>query len=468
MGNLLAWLLVIGGIIAAVTAGITTTLWIQYFILRRWRARVRLPDPVAYTDVPSYRCDKEIILRIHSSKPVRILFNRCGAREFSAVHTMEAQPSLQSRVMDRWLGFDWKPSAVLAPNTLAPGLYRIDIEHREDPARKWSMLLIVKQAVPHAVVVVASTNTWNAYNDFGGLSNYADRATPQPLKAIRALMMYFDLRVRIGDKHWLTAVPLPERRPNRAIHADLIADPRESSHLARGEAALIRFLETEGIAYTVVSDRDFGYELSAYQVRLIIFNTHSEYWSEEMLGRLNEFIDRGISVAFISGNNMYRKVQFLQTAISVIEWMTPPEQVVPLIGTYYDAYGYKTFDAYQVVDASHWCFEGIPVEEGSEFGHGNTSRRGASGWETDKIRTGTHGFRVVAVGKNSEGPAFMVCRDLQDSFVFAVGSVSFTPCLDDDPVIRKLMCNLVRRALAARLNLQEAEERINNVAVRRE
>ncbi len=86
MGNSLAWMLVIGGIIAAVTAGITTALWIQYFILRRWRARVRLPDPVAYTDVPSYRCDKEIILRIHSSKPIRILFNRCGAREFSAAN----------------------------------------------------------------------------------------------------------------------------------------------------------------------------------------------------------------------------------------------------------------------------------------------------------------------------------------------------------------------------------------------
>jgi hypothetical protein len=463
MGNLLAWVLVVGGAIAAATAGITAALWVQYFILRRWRARVRLPDPVAYADVPSFRCDQEIIMRIHSTKPVRIVFHRCGATEFAAVHTMEAQASLQSRVMDRWRGFNWKPSATLAPNTLAPGLYRADIEHREDPASKWSMLLIVRHTTVQPVVVVASTNTWNAYNDFGGLSNYADRATPQPLKALRALLMYFDVKVRIGDKHWLTAVPLPERRPNGALHADLKADPREPSHLGRAEAALIRFLEREGVDHTIISDRDFAYELCPSRVRLVIFNTHSEYWSEEMLGRLNEFINRGISVVFLSGNNMYRKVQFLETGSSVISWMTPPEEVVPLIGSYYDAYGYKTYDAYRVADASHWCFEGISVEDGSEFGHGNANRRGASGWETDKIRTGAKGFHVVAVGKNSEGPAFMVCRDSEASFVFTVGSVSFTPCLDDDPVIQKLVLNLVRRGLAAGVetNLEQVEGRMN-------
>src|SRR5258708_22936564 len=114
------------------------------------------------------------------------------------------------------------------------------------------MLLIMKQAGPHAVVVVASTNTWNAYNDFGGLSNYADRPTPHPLKAIRALMMYFDLRVRIGDKHWLTAGPLPSDTPPRGIQPDLIRAPRLTFHPAPGGVLPLRLSERRGNGHTRV------------------------------------------------------------------------------------------------------------------------------------------------------------------------------------------------------------------------
>lgn len=445
MNNVLGWSLVFGVVVAAIAAAE----WYQFFVRRRWRTRVRLPDPVAYTDVPSFCCNTEIVLRIHSSKPVNIRFSRCGAAEFIPVHNMDTPASPQSRTMHRWQGFHWKASAVLPANTLAPGYYRIDIAHRDDVSRRWCMPLIVSHSTSESVVVVASTNTWNAYNDFGGLSNYRDRATPQPLKIIRTLLTYFNLRIRIGDRHWLLGVPLPERRPNAPIHRDLVDHSSGASHLAREEAALIRFLEREGIAYTVISDRDFAYDLIATRTRLLIFNTHSEYWSEEMIGRLDEFIQRGISVAFLSGNNMYRKVQFLHMAISVIDRMTPSEQVVPLIGTYYDSSGFLTYDAYRVTDASHWCFEGVPVGEGSEFGQGNAKRPAASGYETDKIRQGDREFRVVAVGKNSEGPAFMVSRDLPGGgFVFTVGSVSFTPCLDDDRIIQKLVLNLVRRALS--------------------
>jgi hypothetical protein len=369
---------------------------------------------------------------------------------------MDAPASLQSRTMDRWRGFDWKASVRLAPHTLGPGFYRIDIKHQDDSSRRWCMSLIVKDHTSQPVIVVASTNTWNAYNEFGGLSNYLDNATPQPLKIIRALLMYFHVRIRIGDKHWISAVPLPERRPNLCIHRDLADDSGSASNLARGEAALIRFLEREGIAYTVISDRDFAYDMTASRTRLLMFNTHSEYWSEEMMGRLDEFIHRDVAVIFLSGNNLYRKVQFTESGVSVIDSMMPEEQVVPLIGTYYDAAGYQTFDAYRVVDASHWCFKGLAVHEGSEFGQGTASRPGASGYETDKIRSGGNGFRVVAVGKNTEGPAFMACRDLSGgAFVFTVGSVSFSRCLDDDSIIQGLVLNLIRRGLGNRASAED-------------
>ncbi|MGH9689158.1 MAG: N,N-dimethylformamidase beta subunit family domain-containing protein, partial [Candidatus Acidiferrales bacterium] len=370
MADVVAWALVI----AIALGGIAGAEWVQLFARRRWHVRVKLPDPVAYTDAPSFFADSEIAIRIHSSKPVRVRWSRCGQEKFELVKELNASASPQSRSMDRWHGFDWAPSAVLLANSLEPGYYRVDIEHQDDASRQWCMAVIVRDRASQPVLVVASTNTWNAYNDFGGLSNYKDHSTPQPLKLIRSLAIHLNLKIRIAERHWLLAVPLPERRPNAPVHRDLRDPSGAPSHLAREEAALIRFLEREAVAYSVISDRDFALDPNASQTRLIIFNTHSEYWSEEMIGRVEEFIQRGTSVAFLSGNNMYRKVQFLDKAIVVTDQLTPPEQVVPLIGSYYDPLGYRTFAAYRIADAGHWCWEGLSVQNGSEFGEGNARR----------------------------------------------------------------------------------------------
>ena len=459
MVDLIAWLI----FLAAAIILIACLECLDLFILRRWRSSIRLPDPVAYTDVPSFAADSEIILRVHSTKPARVNFSRCGSAGFAPVHNTQVGAAKQNRLMHRWLGFNWQPSLALPPNTLTPGFYRIDIEHNDNPANRWSMILVVSApaAQTRPIVVVASTNTWNAYNDFGGLSNYRDSATPPPLNLFRSLLMYFNLRPRVGDRHWLVAVPLPERRPNSAIHNDLIDTANRPSHLAREEAALIRFLESEGARYNVISDRHFAFSPPSSQTRLLIFNTHSEYWSEEMIARLAECIRRGVSVAFLSGNNLFRKVQFLRDAISVIDRATPPDQIVPLIGTYYDALGYMTYAPYRVVEPGHWCFAGLGLGEGSEFGAATAKHPAGSGYETDKLRftaaTATStavpsagDFRTLAIGKNPEGPAFMVCRDTGGgSFVFTAGSVAFAPCIDDDPAIQQLVRNLVDRALQA-------------------
>ena len=473
MESLVAWLIFLFGVICFI-AGVEC---IELFIRRRWHSNVRLPDPVAYTDSPSFPADASIILRVHSSQATHIRFNRCGASGYVQVHETRGPATTQTRSMHRWEGFDWQPTITLPPYTLSPGLYFIEISHANTPAVRWCMNIVVSPpaataampAPPHTpIVVVASTNTWNAYNDFGGLSNYTDHATPPPLNFFRAILMYFSVRLRVGDRHWLLAVPLPERRPNLAIHNEH-TDPNRPLHLARAESALIRFLESENVAYSIISDRDFAFSLPVDSTRLLIFNTHSEYWSEEMLARLAEFICRGVSVAFLSGNNIYRKVQFLRDAISVIARMTPPAEIAPLIGTYYDAAGYLTYDSYRVLDPDHWSFAGTNAHEGTEFGAATDKHPAASGYETDKIRLAVSpsspvvtdpaalGFRTLAVGKNPEGPAFMVCRDLPNgAFVFSTGSVAFAPCVEDDPAIQNVVRNLLRRALQANSNSTDA------------
>ena len=422
--------------------------YVQLFLRRRWRRHVRLPDPSAFTD-SSVRADQAIAIYVHSSKPVRITFSRCAKDGFAASLTVDAATSVQSRIMDVWKGFHWRPSATLPGNSLAPGFYRVDVEHQEDRGAIWHSCLLVKDVRPTPVVVIASTNTWNAYNAFGGLSNYRDGITPFPLRLMWLALRLLNTKIRVADRHWIPAVPLSERRPNAAIHQDFASESGTFSHLARAESALIRCLEQDGIAYSVASDRDFASSTALAHTRLLIFNTHSEYWSDEMIGRLAEACSRGISILFLSGNNMYRKVQLLADAIVVIDFRTSQSLVSPLLGASYDSCGYQTYEGYRAVDPHHWSLAGIGLGGDGEFGNATAERPGASGYETDKLRPESDGFRVVAIGKNPEGPAYMVVRDLPNGgFIFNVGSVGFAARLEDDPVIRALVRGLVRRALA--------------------
>jgi hypothetical protein len=71
------------------------------------------------------------------------------------------------------------------------------------------------------VAVIASTNAWQAYNHFAGLSNYIDTATPQPLRLVMMAARRLNLRWPIGAKYVFPIVPLPVARPNPGLDIDL-------------------------------------------------------------------------------------------------------------------------------------------------------------------------------------------------------------------------------------------------------
>jgi hypothetical protein len=77
-------------------------------------------------------------------------------------------------------------------------------------------------------------------------------------------------------------------------------------------------------------------------------------------------------------------------------------------------------------------------------------RIGASGWETDKLTAWSDRFELLAMGENAEGPAAMVFGDTPaGGWVFNAASVSFTSLIGVDPVIDRLVLNLVADAAAS-------------------
>ncbi len=433
---------------------------------------MRLPSLVAYLSDPSVARGEAAKICVHSTRPAQAKLLRLGERSVETGWQEQLPACIQSGKYHFWKGFNWQPQLSIDTSSLKSGLYLLELAHREDANVTFRLPIIIKPARQVDVAVVCSTNTWQAYNHFGGLSNYHDRGTPFPLRALKTLMRVMNLRFTLGDRRYVPAVPLPLARPNSMLDEDLRdleASPIESfSHLARAEWALLRFLEREGVEYGLFSDHDLAYDPWPTQAKLLFFNVHSEYWSEEMQGRLTSYLAGGGKAAFISGNNIYRMVEFVEGAVVVRNFKTDRAPVSRLLGASYNAWGYRTYAGYQVANARHWVFDGIGVKDGDTFDEkqitsstGTPQLFGASGYETDKITKESADVEVLAIGKNREGPAYMVFRETPGGgWVFNAGSVACAPWVNEDPVFAGLVRNLIHRALEVQTPLRTLHQRV--------
>jgi hypothetical protein len=325
-----------------------------------------------------------------------------------------------------------------------------------------------------AVAVLASTNTWNAYNPFGGRSNYvmAARMIERPIVNARA-----DLpRYRLADYgEWKSAAefaPLSFDRPEPCNHVPEhveCADPiegRQACHLAPAEWRLLGWLEREQVAYDLYSDYQLHtgtLDLDAY--RVLVLNTHPEYWSADAYGRVKRWVfERGGRLLYLGGNGLNCPVEFLDGGRAMRclnQWPdgcesrfhAHVESEANLLGVVFTDAGAMTVAPYEVVDADHWVLAGTELRRGDRFGLKTLHERygdGASGHETDKLSPHSPtNARLLARGLNpDDGGAHMVYFETPGGgAVFSAGSITFATALLCDEPCSTIAANVFRRFL---------------------
>jgi hypothetical protein len=305
------------------------------------------------------------------------------------------------------------------------------------------------------VALLANTNTWAAYNGWGGHSKYSGLARTSFMR------------------------PMQNAAP--------AADP----HLTRGELWIQGWLESEGYRPDMYTDLDFSENgCDAGQYRLLVSGTHPEYWTTQMYDNLVDYLDAGGSFAYLGGNGLFevctydaasREMVFREGVeggprVPGLFRFKPgplrPERAV--IGVATERCGVLG-SPYQVLLAGHDLFDGTGVSDGDTFGHvglnlgfGNGK---ASGWEVDTANgigaisipydcvitepavippsTLPAGLEILATGVfDGIGPgADIVCYDHPGGgFVFSVGSITFGGSLVVDTVIQQLMRNVLTKA----------------------
>jgi len=269
------------------------------------------------------------------------------------------------------MGCRW-PAAVTVPLPAdwRSGYYRVLLRAGEAESSCFFVLRAAEPGASTRVLLQLSTNTYNAYNNFGGFSLYA----------------YNGLGGNQGHR-------VSFQRP-------------PGSQFDTWERPFVDWAERAGIAldFAANSDLEFHPDLvKAY--RLVLSVGHDEYWSKPMRDTLEAFIGGGGNVAFFSGNTCCWQVRSEDGGAALTCWkqnyhsdpvygaragyetlsslwshalIKRPENELTgvgfLWGGYHKSHG-QLMDgsgAFTVHRPDHWIYEGTGLKRGDSFGGKDT------------------------------------------------------------------------------------------------
>lgn len=445
-----------------------------------------LARPLGYLWPKYVRSGESSELRVHAGEAYRLSLWRYGftrelVEELGINADLHPPGALHQLLPDgdfTRTGVGWRPHP-LAPRgrVMAPersGLYYVHLKTASGAfaAFPW----VVAPRSPQApLAVLASDLTWNAYNDFGGRSNYISMVALPAAPSV-SLAQENDWYRAAGYLKWDAAqyAPLSFDRPepyNAPPEEGTITDqiePFGTEHVGPAEWRLLGWLEREGFSYDLYAESQLaegGVELGSY--RALVLSAHPEYWTRAMFDSVHNWVvERGGRLLYLGGNGLDCEVSIEKDAMTVHNgearrWMGQFESRFAsrgarpgaLLGVATTVAGMGTGVPYRVVAGGHWAFSGTGLDTGDLFGFSSLDFRnpgGASGDETDKLSADAPpGTVLLARGENPEGGGadMVMIEHASGGRVFSVSSISYPCCLPVDDQVSMVTRNVLTRFL---------------------
>ena len=300
---------------------------------------------------------------------------------------------------------DWSANVnAPAPVTVAIGGWSSGVYFARltaDDGRLGFAVLIVRPAEPVTrIAVVMPTNTWQAYNfqdadgDGFGDSWYVSLAT----KTIDLVRPHLNRGV-----------------PYRFRSYDL---------------SFLHWLSQTGRSVDFYSDDDLGAFPSGTELRaaydLVVFPGHEEYVTAHAFDVIAQFRDLGGSLAFLSANNFFRRVDPVGDRLTLVGlWRDLGRPEAALLGNQYRASDRGTHQSPFIVTAAgaaSWAFAGTGLGAGATLGR--------YGIEVDATTAASPpGTQVLAEIPNALGPGLTAQMTYYEtaagSRVFSAGVLNF-------------------------------------------
>jgi hypothetical protein len=326
------------------------------------------------------------------------------------------------------------------------------------------IIFVVKSSAPGStspILVVQPTNTYQAYNTYGGKSTY------------------------------------PTGSPDRATSVSFNRPYDDQNGLGMfrlWEMPFVDWMADEGRRFEVATDGDLEDPTLLSHYKLVVIVGHTEYWTATARQNLETFSRNGGHVALFSGNNMWFQARLTNSGRTLIAYKDaatdPAAASAPslattnwfdwpvfnpensILGLSYRSGGYanKVEDpnvfatkplaqrvGYTVADSRNWVFQNTNVTPGSTFG------AAASGLEVDGTRyncsandplnmtvDGSDGtplnFHILATTPSEYGHGVIgVYTNSAGGTVFNAGTRDWAAALAGDPVVAQMTRNVLDR-----------------------
>lgn len=427
-----------------------------------------------YTDKISVKPGESIEFKVHSPLPTFNIeisrYDKFDSVEFKFL--AEGITGVKQNYPDDAYknGAGWSTSYTFTiPLDWKSGLYAARL-HDASGVEFFSTFIVreLQEGKKANIAVLASTNTWEAYNSW---PTYSLPKSPYGKSLYTTLIGNENCDNSNCNPLVSMDRPNPQANPNALL-----------SHLAGGERFILGWLDKNKYAYNLITDWDLNNEpniLKDYDV--LIVSTHNEYWTNKMYDGLVHYLDAGGSLLYLSGNGLYWKTSIAGRQIEARKngdshlhtgtcgglWQDeqgPNRPESSILGVQFDSSGagcgagQPNTEPYNILEASHWSFDGIDFTNPGQIGvdgFPSICGVGASGWEMDHIDPTHSPSNIVHLAKGvntslSNGGlavgADMVYYDHPGGgLVFSAGSIDFGRSLAKDKNVQELIHNILRR-----------------------
>lgn len=290
---------------------------------------------------------------------------------------------------------------------------------------------VVRATVPNRTIVVLSTSTWAAYNDWGGPSYYTGGHVVSHQRPLPKgfLDKPEPRRFRLARLNEMSADEIQAHFADHSLWSG-------AAGWANWERLFVAWAESNGLAIDYATSLDLANDpdlLAPYDVYLSV--GHDEYWSASMRDSVERMVERGGLAAFFSGNTAFWQVRFersdhrmvgykmdldedpvvgteAQASVSTM-WSDPltgrPEN--EMTGVSFTRGGYANMRAapqgsggYSVWRPDHWAFDGLTMRPGDLIG----TEPMVVGYECDGCELTMENGLPVAVGSGGTPANFEV------------------------------------------------------------
>jgi hypothetical protein len=283
---------------------------------------------------------------------------------------------------------DWGPSLTVPTDDWPAGSYLLRMD-ADNGAQRYVPVTVRSATTAGKVVIKNGTATWQAYNTWGG----------------------YDLYIGPGNSY-------DDR--SYAVSLDRPFDQEGAYLFLVYERKAINLAERMGLPLAYLSSMDIATDPHALDgASALISLGHDEYWSPPERANVTAARDRGVNLAFLGANAMFRRTRLAATTLGAnrlvicyktsytldpmygvdnaavtSDWPDPPnpDPQQSVTGTLYE--GFPTVADYVVTEPDAWMFKGTGVSKGTSFA-------AVVGIEYDRVNPGSPVPRPIQIVSHS-------------------------------------------------------------------